>query len=782
MVEKIGSNDSVTQFTVTKDRVSELNVKGSTVKVVTKQRRLFIQKPPVAKAAEPVSSMTHSLVTKNVEPTVIDVFQEELPPSLLPILELPLETLEPDIFVAVEPVKVKRKDHDEEHSDKLKPKVLKKKSEEDERAEKVDKKVPDPKRDRKAIKSKLDFFPTSSEEEEESTGGFSRGGQGRRRHRKPKKDENKHGFEKPTEPIIREVVIPETITVADLAQRMSVKGSELIKVLMKMGAMVTINQVIDQETATLVVEEMGHTVILRNDDALEDALKIEHLGEKVMRAPIVTIMGHVDHGKTSLLDYIRRTRVAAGEAGGITQHIGAYHVETERGMITFLDTPGHSAFSAMRARGAKCTDVVVLVVAADDGVMPQTKEAIQHAKAANVPIVIAANKMDKEGIDLAHLKNELAQCDVLTEDWGGDTLFIPVSAKTGLGIDALLDAILLQAEVLELKAIADCPASGVVIESRLDKGRGPVATILVRNGTLKLGDIILTGVEYGRLRGMFDEAGRPVTVAGPSIPVEVLGLSGTPAAGDEMIVVPTDRKAREVALFRQGKYRDVKLARQQASKLEGFMDRMQEGSFRALNIVLKTDVQGSVEALSEVLSQLSNDEVKVMVVAKGVGGINESDVNLAMASRAILIGFNVRADATARRLIEQEGLGLHYFSIIYDAVDTVKRAVNGLTAPKFKEHIVGLAEVRDVFHSSKFGAIAGCMVLEGTMRRDLRIRVLRDNVVVFEGELESLRRFKEDAKEVKSNIECGIGVKQYNDIKPKDQIECYEMREMMVES
>lgn len=781
MAEKIGSNDSVTQFTVTKEKVSELNVKGSggskTVKVVTKQRRLFIQKPPSAKIEEPL--------VKPLESVAPQVFEEEVAVAAV-VPDIVTEVMAPALVVADAPALTKEQ---EEHAEKLKPKVVKKKSEEDDRVEKVDKKIPDPKRDRKAVKSKLDYFPAQPEEDEESgsaagsgsSGAFVRGSQGRRR-RKPKKDENRHAFEKPTEPIIREVVIPETITVADLAQRMSVKGATVIKALMKMGAMVTINQVIDQDTATLVVEEMGHQVVLRRDDALEDALKVEHSGEKMTRAPIVTIMGHVDHGKTSLLDYIRRTRVAAGEAGGITQHIGAYHVETERGMITFLDTPGHSAFSAMRARGAKCTDVVVLVVAADDGVMPQTKEAIQHAKAAGVPIVIAANKMDKEGIDLSHLKNELAQCDVLTEDWGGDTMFIPVSAKTGLGIDALLDAILLQSEVLELKAIADCPASGVVIESRLDKGRGPVATVLVRNGTLRVGDIILTGVEYGRIRGMLNEVGKFVETAGPSIPVEVLGLSGTPAAGDEMIVVPSERKAREVALFRQGKYRDVKLARQQASKLEGFMDRMQEGTFRNLNIVLKTDVQGSVEALSDVLSQLSNDEVKVTVVAKGVGGINESDVNLAMASRAILIGFNVRADATARRLIEQEGLSLHYFSIIYDAVDTVKRAVNGMTAPKFKEHIVGLAEVRDVFHSSKFGAIAGCMVLEGTMRRDLRIRVLRENVVVFEGELESLRRFKEDAKEVRANIECGIGVKQYNDIKPKDQIECYEMREMKAES
>lgn len=589
---------------------------------------------------------------------------------------------------------------------------------------------------------------------------------------------NKHGFEKPTAPVVREVIIGETISVSDLANRMSVKAVELIKVLMKLGTMATINQVLDQDTAALVCEEMGHQAILRKQDSVEDSINVVYEGEKIARAPIVTIMGHVDHGKTSLLDYIRRTKVAQGEAGGITQHIGAYHVETEQGMVTFLDTPGHAAFSAMRARGAKCTDIVVLVVAADDGVKPQTIEAIQHAKAAQVPIVVAMNKVDKQGIDLERVKNELVHYEVIPEEWGGDTMFVQVSAKEGTGVDALLEALLLQAEVLDLKAIVDCPASGLVVESRLDKGKGAVATILVQNGTLRKGDIIITGLQYGRVRTMLDENGRPLESAGPSIPVEIFGLSGAPLAGDEMSVVPDERKAREVALFRQGKYREVKIARQQASKLEGFMDRMQEMGTRQLNIVLKADVQGSVEALAEVLEQLSNDEVTVKIVSKGVGGLNESDVNLAMASNGIVIGFNVRADSTARKLAEQEGIAIHYFSVIYEVLDTVKAAVLGMAGPKFKEQIVGTAQVREVFRSSKFGAIAGCMVIEGVIKRNLPIRVLRDDIVIYEGALESLRRFKEDATSVRNGMECGIGVKNYNDVKVGDKIEVYEKVEV----
>ena len=587
----------------------------------------------------------------------------------------------------------------------------------------------------------------------------------------------KHGFEKPTAPIVHEVSIPETITVGELAQKMSVKAAELIKSMMKMGSMVTINQVLDQETATILVEELGHTPVLMKDNALEEEVirSAEAAGgEEVPRAPVVTIMGHVDHGKTSLLDYIRRSRVASGEAGGITQHIGAYHVETSKGMISFLDTPGHAAFTAMRARGADVTDIVVLVVAADDGVMPQTKEAIQHARAAGVPLIIAVNKIDKPEADPDRVKNELSQENVIPEDWGGDTMFVHVSAKAGTGIDELLDAILLQAEVLELKAVADGPASGIVVESRLDKGRGAVASILIQRGTLRKGDMLLAGHEYGRVRAMLDENGKPIEAAGPSIPVEILGLSGVPAAGDSAVVVGDERKAREVALFRQGKFRDVKFARQQQAKLDDMFTQMEEGEVSNINILLKADVQGSVEAISDALLKLSTDEVRVKIVASGVGGINESDANLAVASNAIVIGFNVRADAGAKRVIEEQDIDLHYYSVIYELIDEVKSAMTGMLAPEFKEEIIGLAEVRDVFRSPKFGAIAGCMVVDGTVKRNNPIRVLRENVVIYEGELESLRRYKDDVAEVKSGTECGIGVKNYNDVRPGDQIEVYE--------
>ncbi len=588
-----------------------------------------------------------------------------------------------------------------------------------------------------------------------------------------------HGFTRPTAPVVREVSLPETITIAELAQKMSVKAAEVIKVMMNMGSMVTINQVLDQETASIVVEEMGHSVKLIKEDALEAEI-IEESGEseELPRAPVVTIMGHVDHGKTSLLDYIRESKVTSGEAGGITQHIGAYHVETKGGKITFLDTPGHEAFTAMRARGAKVTDIVVLVVAADDGVMPQTREAIQHAKAAEVPLIIAVNKIDKPEADPDRVKNELAQENVIPEDWGGDTIFVNVSAHTGEGVDELLENILLQAEVLELKASQDGPARGAVVESRLDKGRGPVATVLIQKGTLKKGDILLAGLEYGRVRAMLNEHGEQLTEAGPSIPVEVLGLSGTPTAGDEATVVPNERKAREVAMFRQGKYRDVKLARQQAAKLENMFNKMEEGEVSTLNIVLKADVQGSVEAISDALTKLSTDEVRVKIVSSGVGGITESDANLAVASGAIIIGFNVRADSVAKRLIDEEELDLRYYSVIYDLIDEVKAAMSGMLAPEFKEQIIGLAEVRDVFRSPKLGSIAGCMVVEGVVKRNNPIRVLRDNVVIYEGELESLRRFKEDMNEVKQGMECGIGVKNYNDVKVGDQIEVYERVEV----
>ncbi|MGB6977506.1 MAG: translation initiation factor IF-2 [Gammaproteobacteria bacterium] len=586
------------------------------------------------------------------------------------------------------------------------------------------------------------------------------------------------GFIKPTGPIVREIAIPETITVADLAQKMSIKATEVIRAMIKMGVMATINQVLDQETATLVVEELGHTAkLLRSDEleaSLSEELEYQGQGEAVPRAPVVTIMGHVDHGKTSLLDYIRRTKVAFGEAGGITQHIGAYHVETERGDITFLDTPGHEAFTAMRARGAKSTDIVVLVVAADDGVMPQTIEAIQHAKAAHVPIVVAVNKMDKPGADPERVKSELSKQGVIPEDWGGDVIFQHISAKTGQNVDGLLEAILLQAEMLELKAVAIGPARGVVIESRIDKGRGPVATILVQAGNLRKGDVLLAGTEYGRVRAMISDNGQQTDEVGPSMPVEVLGLSGAPNAGDDAVAVSNERKAREVALFRQGKYRQVKLARNVAT-LENIFERMNEGKVNALNIVLKGDVQGSVEAIRESLLRLGTDEVKVSIIASGVGAITESDVNLAVASNAILIGFNVRAAAPARRLAESTGVDLRYYSIIYELIEQVKAALSGMLAPERQEKILGLVEVREVFHSSKFGTIAGCMVLEGSVRRNSTIRVLRDNVVIHEGRVDSLRRFKDEASEVRNGMECGIGLKDYHDLKIGDQIEVFEV-------
>ena len=587
-------------------------------------------------------------------------------------------------------------------------------------------------------------------------------------------------FEKPTAPVVKNITIPESITVAELAQKMSTKASEVIKKLMELGAMVTINQVIDQDTALLVVEEMGHVATAAKETEVEETLLDSYSKDiaKLPRSPVVTIMGHVDHGKTSLLDYIRRTKVTSGEAGGITQHIGAYRVETPKGTITFLDTPGHEAFTAMRARGAKSTDIVILVVAADDGVMPQTKEAIQHAKAAGVPIIVAVNKMDKENADPERVKNELSGYEVIPEEWGGDTMFVPISAKVGTGIDSLLEAVLLQAEVLELLAEVDAPAKGVVIESRLDKGRGPVATLLVQSGTLKKGDVILTGLEYGRIRALLDEVGHHLKEAGPSTPVEVLGLSGTPSAGDDVITVKDERKAREVALFRQGKYREVRLAKQQAAKLENLFERMGADKVSNLNIVLKADMQGSVEAISEALKKLSGNEVQVGIIASGIGGITASDINLALASSAIVIGFNVRADAGARQLVESEGVDLRYYSIIYDVVADVKQALSGMLSPDKKENILGLAEVREVFRSPKIGAVAGCMVIDGIVKRNKSIRVLRDNIVIYEGELESLRRFKEDLNEVKNGYECGIGVKNYNDVKVGDQIEVFEIVEV----
>jgi translation initiation factor IF-2 len=590
-----------------------------------------------------------------------------------------------------------------------------------------------------------------------------------------------HGFSKPTAPVMKDVSIPETIVVSELAKLLAIKAGEIIKVLMNMGMMVTINQPLDQDTAILVVEELGHTAKPAEDKGIEQQLKSQEIvidGDGVTRPPVVTVMGHVDHGKTSLLDYIKATKIADGEAGGITQHIGAYHVKTDHGIITFLDTPGHAAFTAMRSRGAKATDIVVLVVAADDGVMPQTKEAIQHARAAGVPLIVAINKIDIPDSDIERVRSELSQEEVISEEWGGQELFVPVSAKTGEGIEDLLEGISLQAELLELTADPDRHAQGLVIESSLDKGRGPVATILIQNGTLKRGEMVLAGQEFGRVRAMFDETGAAIESAGPSMPVVVLGLSGVPFAGDEMLVVANERKAREAAGERQDRQRESRLAQQQAANLQNLFENMGKGEQLSVNLLIRADVQGSVEALKDALVKLSNEDVKVNVVASGVGAITESDASLANASGAIIIGFNVRADSSARKTIQEHELDLHYYSIIYEAIDEVKAAITGMLGTETRETIVGLAEVKDVFRSSKLGAIAGCLVVEGHVKSSNPIRVLRDNVVVFEGELESLRRFKDNVSEVKSGTECGIGVKMYNDVKPGDHIECFERTEV----
>lgn len=669
----------------------------------------------------------------------------------------PAEPVEP--VVAAPVVETERKKEEPRRPEKAR-------SEDDERRERKQAHRPN-------LKEKAPAPRVAPRSVDEETDGFRRGGRGGKSKMKKR---NQHGFQAPAGPVVRDVAIGETITVAELAQQMSIKAAEVIKFMFKMGSPVTINQVLDQETAQLVAEEFGHNVKLVSDNLLEEQLaeSLKFEGEAVSRAPVVTVMGHVDHGKTSLLDYVRRAKVASAEAGGITQHIGAYHVQTERGMITFLDTPGHAAFTAMRARGAKATDIVILVVAADDGVMPQTQEAVQHAKAAGVPIVVAVNKIDKPEANPDNIKNGLAALDVIPEEWGGDAPFIHVSAKVGTGIDELLEAVLLQAEVLELKATPSAPGRGVVVESRLDKGRGPVATVLVQDGTLRQGDMVLVGVNYGRVRAMLDENGRQIKEAGPSIPVEILGLDGTPEAGDEMMVVADEKKAREVALFRQGKFREVKLARAHAGKLENIFESMGQEEKKTLNIVLKADVRGSLEALQGSLGTLGNDEVQVRVVGGGVGGITESDANLALASNAVLFGFNVRADAGARKIVETEGLDMRYYNVIYDIIEDVKKALTGMLGSDVRENILGIAEVRDVFRSPKFGAVAGCMVVEGTVYRNRPIRVLREDVVIFEGELESLRRFKDDVAEVRNGMECGIGVKSYNDVKVGDKIEVFE--------
>ena len=595
------------------------------------------------------------------------------------------------------------------------------------------------------------------------------------RSRRKKQREKRHVFEKPTKPMVHEVEIPETITVADLSQRMAVKSGQVIKTLMKMGVMATINQPLDQETAVLVVEELGHKARMVREDAIEEEVlsDIEYEGEEAPRAPVISVMGHVDHGKTSLLDYIRKTRVASGESGGITQHIGAYHANTDQGMITFLDTPGHAAFTQMRARGAKHTDIVILVVAADDGVMPQTREAVEHARAAEVPLVIAVNKMDKPDADPDRVKNELVGLEVVPEEWGGETQFVHVSAETGEGIDSLLEAILLQAELQELTAVAEGPGQGTVIESRMERGRGPVATLLVQNGTLHKGELIVAGMHYGRIRAMIDETGEEVGSAGPSIPVEILGLNGTPLAGDDFVRVADERKAKELAEFRQEKEREQRLHRQQAAKLENLFENMGKDEKKALNVIVKADVQGSLEAITSALREIGNDEVEVQVVSSGVGGLSESDINLAMTSGSVVFGFNVRATPAAKKLVEQEEIDLRYYSVIYNLIDDVKAALTGMLAPEYREEILGIAEVRDTFRSPRYGQVAGCMVTEGTVHRNRPIRVLRDSVVIFEGELQSLRRFKDDVNEVRNGMECGIGVKGY-DVKIGDQIEVFD--------
>jgi translation initiation factor IF-2 len=674
----------------------------------------------------------------------------------------------------------------QEKSNKVKEteEAKKKLQEKEHRLEESIKKNADKVRQQAAVKQETLHRKKQDEGGSRSSGKDAKRGKkkGKQPQRAHVQAEGKHQFEMPVAPIVHEVSIPEMIIVSDLAQKMSVKAAMVIKHLMKLGIMATINQSIDQETAVILVEEMGHKAIMQSDDDLEQEMlaeaQIEDTRIEMPRAPIVTIMGHVDHGKTSLLDYIRKTRVAAGEAGGITQHIGAYQVKTDHGSVTFLDTPGHAAFTAMRARGADVTDVVIVVVAADDGVMPQTKEAVEHAKAANVPIIVAINKIDKPDANPDKVMQELSVIGVLAEEWGGDVQFLKISAKTGAGIDELIESLIVQTEILELKAPVEGAASGIVIESRLDKGRGAVATVLIQKGTLESGQMVLCGQQYGRVRAMFNENGKAIKEAGPCAPVEILGLSGTPFAGDEFLVVQNERIAKDLAKHREDRKKFSKHAAQQASKLDEVFSRMATGELACVNLVIKTDVQGSLEALRGSLMALSNEEVEVKVVFGGVGGINEGDANLALASGAILMGFNVRADATARKLIEEKGIDLHYYSIIYEAIDEVKKAISGMLAPEIKEQIVGLAEVRDVFKSPKFGAVAGCMVIDGTVKRNLPIRVLRNNVVIYEGQLESLRRFKDDAAEVKMGMECGIGVKNYNDVQPGDQIEVFERIEI----
>jgi translation initiation factor IF-2 len=816
------STEAPKRITLKRKKISTLRTSGSqgkkTVNVEVRKKRTYVKREAAelvaeARAAEEAleagelveaESVAAAEPAPEIEPIAAEVTAPE--PEFVPEPE-DLSDLDPEILR--QRAAARRKQQEEEEARARQATIAARKVEEERKlaearvqVEKSDDEVKRPKRlhaapgpqddQRRKPRGRLDRHAPAGRGKQRghnlsladldaAESGLARRRGKRKRIKATHEEHSRHGFEMPTEKKVIEVEIADMISVQGLAQQMAVKAGEVIKELMKLGVMATINQMIDQDTATLVVEEMGHKVRLVSADALEEKLEetlAQHEGTPEPRAPVVTVMGHVDHGKTSLLDYIRKTKVASGEAGGITQHIGAYHVETGHGMISFLDTPGHAAFTAMRARGAKSTDIVILVVAADDGVMPQTEEAIQHARAAEVPLIVAVNKIDKEGADPERVKNELSAKDVIPEDWGGDTQFINVSAHTGEGIDALLDAVLLQAELLELTAPRDVPAQGIVIESRLDKGRGPVASLLVQSGTLRQGDIVLAGLQYGRVRAMLDENGQAIEEAGPSIPVEILGLDGTPDAGDQFAAVESEKRAREVALFRQEKSRDSKLARQQAAKLDNMFESMTAGEKKTLNVVVKADVRGSLEAIQSALLDLGNEEVQVNIVAGGVGGIAETDVTLAMTSNAVIFGFNVRADNAARSLIEREGVDLRYYNVIYDLIDDVKQALSGMLTPEVREEIVGIAEVRDVFRSPKFGQIAGCMVIEGTVYRSKPIRVLRDNVVIYEGELESLRRFKDDAAEVRSGMECGIGVKNYTDVRVGDLIEVYEVKEV----
>ena len=754
------SAETPKKVTLNRKKVKKLNLSSGSgkraVKVEVRKKRTYIKKPEEVKVEEPKITQETPPVSKAKvsKPSVVEEKSKSLPKN-------------------TKPVKTEKKSSAPKEDKKEAPKHHSSKD-----AVRTEKKALSDKKEGKSHKGK----PTPRQKgskKQIAFGGDKSYGRRRKNQQHKKEEDNEHGFQKPVEKQVREVSVGETIKVSELADQMAVKAVEVIKLLMQMGTMATINQLLDQETATLVVEEMGHIVKIVNDNALEESVvNKEYDGEYTQRSPVVTIMGHVDHGKTSLLDYIRKAKVAAGEAGGITQHIGAYNVDTGHGGITFIDTPGHEAFTAMRARGAKVTDIVVVVVAADDGVMPQTREAIQHAKAGGVGMIVAMNKMDKEGASPDKVMQELVAEEVVPEEWGGDVQFVKVSAKTGDGVDDLLDAILLQSEMLELAAPIEGHAKGIVIESRLDKGRGPVATVLIQSGTLKKGDTALCGMEYGRVKAMRDASGKQVDSAGPSIPVEILGLSSVPIAGDDMITVDNDRKAREIASLRSIKSKEIKIARQQKAKLDNMFNKMTEGNVQDVNIVLKADVQGSIQAISEALIKLSNDEVRVNIVSSGVGGISETDANLALASEALIFGFNVRADAKAKRLIDNEGIFLKYYSIIYEVVDEVKRAVEGKLAPDFKEEIIGIADVRDVFKAPKIGLIAGCMVTEGIVKRNSPIRVLRDNVVIYEGALESLRRFKDDVQEVRQSTECGIGVKDYNDVKVGDQIEVFERIEV----